>query len=47
MVLTNISHSTAKKFVDDPASTLQGLDQQKMQERTNYVAKHRKNNPPQ
>jgi hypothetical protein len=46
MVLANINHSAAKKFVDDPASTLQGLDQQKMQERVNYIKKNLKNNPP-
>jgi len=47
MVLANINHSTAKKFVDDPVSTLQGLDQQKMQERMNHITKDPKNNPPQ
>jgi hypothetical protein len=47
MVLANINHSTAKKFVDDPVSTLQALDQQKMQARMNYITKSLKNNPPQ
>jgi len=47
MVLANINHSTAKKFVDDPVSTLQVLDQQKMQERMNHITKDPKNNPPQ
>ena len=47
MVLANINHSTAKKFVDDPVSTLQGLDQQKMQERMNHIAKNLKDNPSQ
>jgi hypothetical protein len=40
-------HSTAKKFVDDPVSTLQDLDLQKMQEQINYITKNLKNNPPQ
>ena len=37
MVLANINHSTAKKFVDDPASTLLGLDHQKLQDRAHYL----------
>jgi hypothetical protein len=45
MVLANLNHSTAKKFVEDPVSTLQGLDQQKIQERANYLMKDLKNNP--
>jgi len=45
MVLANINHSTAKKFVDDPVSTLQGMDQQKMQERMNHIMKNQRNNP--
>ena len=46
MVLANLNHSTAKQFVEDPVSTLQGLDQQKIQERANYLMKDLKNNPP-
>jgi hypothetical protein len=46
MVLTNINHSTAKKFVEDPISTLRGLDQKKIQDRTNYLMKDLKDNPP-
>jgi hypothetical protein len=34
MLFTNINHSTAaKKFVEDPISTVQGLDHKKIQER--------------
>ena len=44
MVLANTHHSTAKKFVDDPVSTLQGLDQQKVQKRMNHMTKNLKNN---
>ena len=46
MVLTNLKHSTAKKFVEDPISTLQGLDQKKIQERANYITKSSKADPP-
>ena len=45
MVLANVNRSTAKKFVDDPVSTLLGLNQQKMQEPMNRMAK--KGNPRQ
>lgn len=46
MVLANINHSTAKKFVDDPVSTLKGLDQEKMRKRMDQIVKDLKNNPP-
>jgi hypothetical protein len=39
MVLSAINHSTAKKFVDDPVSTLQGLDHEKIKKRADYFAK--------
>jgi hypothetical protein len=46
MVLMNINHSTAKKFVEDPISTLQGLDHKKIEERAKYLMKDPKDNPP-
>jgi len=46
MVLTAINHSTAKKFVDDPVSTLHSLDETKIQERVNYLIRDPKNPPP-
>lgn len=46
MVLTAVIHSTAKRFVDDPASTLLGLDRQKFQDRANYLIRDPKNDPP-
>jgi hypothetical protein len=42
MVLTNINHSTANKFVKDPVSTLQGLDQTKIQKGFDYLMKDKK-----
>jgi hypothetical protein len=42
MVLTTIHHSIAKKFVDDPVSTLQTLDHTKIQERFNYLMNENK-----
>jgi hypothetical protein len=38
-VLRAIQYSTAKKFVDDPASALQNLDQTKLQKRLDYLVK--------
>jgi len=46
MVLTALSHSTARKFVVDPAATLQSLDHAKLQERANYLMKEQKHKPP-
>jgi len=45
MVLAAISHSTAKRFVDDPVSTLLGLDHQKLKDRANYFMRNRKKKP--
>jgi len=42
MVLTAIAHSTAKKFVDDPVSTLQALDQTKIHKGFDYLMKDKK-----
>jgi hypothetical protein len=36
MVLAAINRSTAKRFVDDPESTLRSLDHRKIEERANY-----------
>jgi hypothetical protein len=38
-VLSAIEQSTAKRFVYDPVSTLQNLDQTNLQERLDYIAK--------
>ena len=46
MVLATIQHSTAKKFVDDPAATLRSLGQPEMQKRFNYPMKDKENDPP-
>jgi hypothetical protein len=46
MVLATIQHSTAKKFVDDPAATLRNLGQPEMQKRFNYPMKDKENDPP-
>ncbi len=46
MVLTAIDDSTAKKFVDDPETTLRSLDQKKMQEGFDYLKRDWKRNPP-
>jgi|SRR5215472_9589788 len=46
MGLASINHSTAKRFVDDPVSTLRGLDHRKFQERANYLMRNWKKNPP-
>ena len=46
MVLTAVIHSTAKRFVDDPASTLLGLDRQNLQDRANYLMRDRKKDLP-
>lgn len=40
-VLKAIGQSTAKKFVDDPVSTLRNLDQSKIQDRLNHFAERR------
>ena len=45
MVLAAVSHSTAKRFVDDPVSTLLGLDHQKLKDRANYLIRNRKKKP--
>jgi hypothetical protein len=42
MVLTAIARSTAKKFVDDPVSTLQSLDPTKIQKGFDYLMKDKK-----
>jgi hypothetical protein len=41
MVLEAIGQSTAKKFVDDPASTLRELDQSRIQRRVSYLTNDR------
>ena len=46
MVLATIQHSTARKFVDDPAATLRELGQPEMQKRFNYTTRDKENNPP-
>ena len=46
MVLAALNHSTAKRFVDDPASTLLTLDHQKMQHEANNFIRDRKTDPP-
>ena len=45
MVLSAVNRSTAKRVVD-PASTLLGLDHQKMRDRTNYLIRDWKTGPP-
>jgi hypothetical protein len=47
MVLANVNCLTAKRFVDDPTATLQGLDQQKMQKRIDHITKNLKDIPSQ
>jgi hypothetical protein len=46
MVLTAINDSTAKKFVDDPETTLLSLDQEKIQEQVEYLMRDWKKDPP-
>ena len=46
MVLAAVNRSTAKRFVHDPASTLLGLDHQKMRDRANYLMRDRKKDRP-
>ena len=46
MVLENLNRSTASRFVQDPAATLQGVDQEKLQKRIDYITRHPKDNPP-
>lgn len=46
MVLAAVNHSTAKRFVDNPASTLLGLDHEKLQDRANYLIRDGKKDPP-
>jgi hypothetical protein len=46
MVLATIQHSTAKKFVDDPAATLRKLGEPEMQKRFNYPMKDKETDPP-
>lgn len=45
MVLTSIHQSSAKKFVEDPASTLQNLDHTKIQEQFDHLTKDTKKDP--
>ena len=46
MVLTAINDSIAKRFVDDPETTLRSLDQKKMQEGFDYLMRDWEKNPP-
>jgi hypothetical protein len=46
MVLAAVNQSTAKRFIDDPASTLLGLDHQKLGDRANYLMRDGKIDPP-
>ena len=46
MLLANIHQSTAKKFVEDPISTLKGLDLKKIRERSDYISKKIEDEPP-
>lgn len=46
MVLAALNRSAAKRFVDDPASTLLGLDHQKMRDRANYLMRDWKKDRP-
>jgi hypothetical protein len=45
MVVAAVNHSTAKRFIDDPVSTLLGLDQ-KLRDRANYLMRDGKKDPP-
>ena len=45
MVLAAVNRSTAKRFVENPASTLLGLDRNKVQERANYMRDGKKDPP--
>ena len=46
MVLTNLNNSTARRFVADPAATLKGLNQEKMQNRVEYLMNRMKRDRP-
>jgi hypothetical protein len=46
MVLAAVNHSKAKRFVEDPVSTLLGLDHQKLRDRANYLMRDGKKDPP-
>ena len=46
MVLANLNRSTAKRFVEDPVTTLLGLDQRKMRERIDHITKNLGDIPP-
>jgi len=46
MVLAAFNHSTAKRFVENPASTLLGLNREKIRERANYLMWDAKKEPP-
>jgi hypothetical protein len=46
MVLAAVNHSTAKRFVDDPVSTLLGLDHQELRDRVDYLMRDWKKDPP-
>lgn len=45
MILTKISKSTARKFVKDPVTTLQNLDQSKMRDRVVHITNDREDPP--
>jgi hypothetical protein len=45
MVVAAVNHSTAKRFIHDPVSTLLGLDQ-KLRDRANYLMRDGKKDPP-
>jgi hypothetical protein len=47
MVVAAINDSTAKRFVEDPETTLRGLDQKKIQEGFDYMSRNWKKNPPE
>jgi hypothetical protein len=43
MLLAALNHSTAKKYIDDPVSTLRSLRQPEVQKRFNYPMKNEDN----
>jgi len=46
MVLTAIDGSTARRFIDDPESTLRSMDCKKIEEQANYLTRNWRKNPP-
>ena len=46
MVLAAFNHSTARRFVENPVSTLLGLNLEKIRERANYLMRDTKKEPP-